>query len=88
MNDNNLIKAIQERQRIENLNLTEMADKLGVSVSYLSMVYSGKREPATKLLSGVVRCYPELTNQVAIFLLRDITGSQEHLTASGDGDHA
>ena len=79
---NQLIRAIQERQAAENLNLTEMANKLGVTVGYLSMIYSGKRPPATKLLQGVVRCYPELTDMVGLFLLSDITNSEGYSTIS------
>ena len=80
-----LIQAIKGKQAAEGLNLTKMANKLGVTVSYLSMVYNGKRPPATKLLQGIIQCYPELTDQVALFLLGDITDSQELLTPSGGG---
>lgn len=77
-----LIQAIKERQEAEGLTLTQMSKKLGIAVSYLSMVYNGKRPPADKMLHGIIKCYPELTDQVSLFLLNDITGSQDTVAVS------
>jgi len=68
MNENGLIKAIWERQKIEGLTLAEMASKLGISESYLCRIYQGRREPGRLFLEGVLRAYPDLQGEVTLFL--------------------
>lgn len=67
-NNDGLIGAIERRQKIEGLTLGAMAEKLGIAQSYLSMVLHGHRVPGRKFLSGVLKAYPELADEVASFL--------------------
>lgn len=67
-NNDGLIRAIEERQQIEGLTLGAMAEKLGIAQSYLSMILRGHRVPGRKFLAGVLKAYPELGNEVAVFL--------------------
>jgi hypothetical protein len=48
-----------------------MSLRLGVSISMLAMVYSGRRNPGHKFLRGVLRAYPHLRDEVHHFLLYD-----------------
>ena len=67
-NSDGLIHAIEQKQEIDGLNLGEMAEKLRIAQSYLSMVYAGHRVPGRKFLAGVLKAYPELADEVALFL--------------------
>lgn len=70
MDRDGLILKIKIRQLDEGLNLAGMADKLGVSPGTLSRVYNGKRIPGRKFLSGILRAYPDLQEDIALFLSR------------------
>jgi transcriptional regulator with XRE-family HTH domain len=73
MDNNGLIRELQNKQQEENLTLVELADKLGVSHSTLSRVFAGNRNPGAKLLSGIMTAYPDLASSVALFLSTQVT---------------
>jgi len=49
-------------------SLRKAADRLGVSVSYLSYVNAGKRKASARLLRALVREFPELEPFVLEYL--------------------
>jgi transcriptional regulator with XRE-family HTH domain len=71
-----LVRVLRGLQRDEQLTFEDMALRLGISASMLSMVYRGRRNPGAKFLRGVVRAYPHLRNEVHLFLLRDMHDSE------------
>jgi transcriptional regulator with XRE-family HTH domain len=71
-----LVRMLRGLQRDEDLTLEDMALRLGISFSMLSMVYKGRRSPGPKFLRGVLRAYPHLRNEVHLFLLRDMHDSE------------
>jgi len=75
-----LARVLSGLQRNEKLTIEDMAHRLGVSCSMLGMVYSGHRSPGRKFLRGVLNAYPELRDEVWLFLLRDM-GDSEALDA-------
>ena len=68
-----LLRRIQSQQ---GLTRAQFARRLGVSVSMLDMVYGGWRSPGSKFLRGVLQAYPELRQEVALFLSADICYSE------------
>ena len=72
-----LVRLLRGLQRSENIKLVEQAERLGVSDSTLCMLYSGQRQPGPKVLHGVLTAYPNLRDEVRLFLLQDITSSEE-----------
>ena len=46
----------------------EFARLLGISHSYLSLLYSGKRQPGRKILVAVVQCFPDLEDEAIAYL--------------------
>jgi transcriptional regulator with XRE-family HTH domain len=71
-----LVRMLRGIQRNERLTIEDMALRLGVSPSMLGMVYSGRRNPGRKFLTGVLRAYPHLLDEVHVFLLRDMSDSE------------
>ena len=71
-----LVRMLRGIQRNEQLTIKGMALRLGVSPSMLRMVYSGRRSPGRKFLRGVLRAFPELRDEVHLFLLRDMSDSE------------
>ena len=71
-----LVRMLRGLQRNEGLTFKDMALRLGISVSMLVMVYSGRRSPGRKFLRGVLKAYPHLCNEVYLFLLRDMNDSE------------
>jgi transcriptional regulator with XRE-family HTH domain len=69
------LRAMQEKQR---LTWADLAQRLGVSVAMVGMVYSGQRVPGRKFLHGVLRAFPCLRDEVYLFLLRDINNGEFH----------
>jgi transcriptional regulator with XRE-family HTH domain len=64
---------MQEEQK---LTWADLAERLGVSVSTVGMVYGGWRAPGPKFLRGVLQAYPCLRDEVYLFLLRDISNGE------------
>lgn len=71
-----LVRMLRGIQRDERLTIKGMALRLGVSPSMLRMVYSGRRSPGAKFLRGVLRAFPQLRDEVHLFLLRDMSDSE------------
>jgi hypothetical protein len=67
-----LVRRLREMQSEQKLTCAELAERLGVSVSTVGMVYGGWRAPGRKFLRGVLRVYPCLRDEVYLFLLHDI----------------
>jgi len=67
-----LAHVLRNQQREEQLTVEDMSERLGVSQSMLIMVYTGRRNPGRKFLRGVLRAYPDLRDEVCMFLLRDV----------------
>jgi transcriptional regulator with XRE-family HTH domain len=44
----------------ENINSTQMSQKIGISPPSLSLILSGKRFPSGKTIIKIIRCYPDL----------------------------
>jgi transcriptional regulator with XRE-family HTH domain len=71
-NHRRLVRRLREMQSEQKLTCAELAERLGVSVSAVRMVYGGWRAPGRKFLRGVLRVYPCLRDEVYLFLLHDI----------------
>ena len=71
-----LVRALRDLQQQEKLTVAELAERLGVSSSTMDMVYAGWRSPGPKLLRGVLRAYPQLRQEVYLFLLRGMSNSE------------
>lgn len=68
-----LVRVLRGLQRAEDLTVEDMALRLGVSTSMLVMVYCGRRNPGRKFLRGILRAYPQLRDDVCLFLLRGMS---------------
>jgi transcriptional regulator with XRE-family HTH domain len=68
-----LVRRLRAMQEEERLTWAELAQRLGVSVAMVGMVYTGERMPGRKFLRGVLRAFPCLRDEVYLFLLRDIS---------------
>jgi len=66
-----LVRVLRGKQRNEQLTTEGMARRLGISASMLSMVYHGQRSPGPKFLRGVLRAYPQLSEEVRAYLLHE-----------------
>ncbi len=60
-----LLVALRRAQAEENMNLTGLARRLGVTAACLSMVFAGKRRPGLRLLRAAVERYPEVRRLLA-----------------------
>ncbi len=76
-NVNRLVRVLRGVQRDEQLTCSELAERLGVGVSTVDMVYGGWRSPGPKFLRGILRAYPGLRDEVLLFLLRRISDSED-----------
>lgn len=74
-----LVRKLRGLQHDRGLTLTAMSDELGISTSLLSMVYSGQRIPGRKFLRGVIRAYPQLHNEVYLFLANDTAAGERYV---------
>lgn len=55
-----------------DMTQTQFADVLGVTQSYLSRIYLGKREAGRDVIANLLRAFPDQKDQiVALFLLSD-----------------
>lgn len=68
-----LIQKMKDRMEREDLSQAEFARLLLVSESYLSMLYSRKREPNVDLLSRLRVVYPDLREEIDLFLVQKST---------------
>ena len=71
-----LVRRLRDLQRQQRLTIAELAQRLGVSVSTVCMVYGGRRAPGRKFLRGVLRAYPCLREEVYLFLLQNMSISE------------
>jgi len=71
------VRVLRGLQRNKRFTIEDMALRLGVSTSMLGMVYSGRRSPGPKFLRGVLKAYPQLRDEVYLFLLRDMDNSEQ-----------
>jgi transcriptional regulator with XRE-family HTH domain len=53
-------KCLKHIRKSEQLTLQSLADKLGISKSFISEVERGEKEPGYKLIKSLKRTYPEL----------------------------
>ncbi|UZJ40081.1 MULTISPECIES: helix-turn-helix domain-containing protein [Prosthecochloris] len=53
-------KCLKHIRKSEHLTLQSLADKLGISKSFISEVERGEKEPGYKLIKSLKRTYPEL----------------------------
>lgn len=60
-----LLKALEGKQAAEGLNQRELAQKLGVSDTYLILLKQGKRQFGVKILRAIGREFPDL--QLLVF---------------------
>jgi transcriptional regulator with XRE-family HTH domain len=67
------LRAAQDEQR---LSVAELAQRLGVSPSTAYMLYYGWRAPGPKVLRGMLHAFPELAQEVHVFLLQDMNDSE------------
>ncbi len=68
MREKKLLSLLMEKQRGENLNDTEFANKLGISRSLWRQTRTGEREINQTLLAAVMKVYPELAPEILTFL--------------------
>lgn len=55
-----LVKALEDIMQEEGLSIRQFAKKLGISATYLDLVYNGKRNIGLKFLNGILQEYPHL----------------------------
>jgi len=60
--------ALEKKRVDEGLKRTQLAKRLDVSDTFLTMVGNGKREPGVKLLRQIVTKYPDLQAEVLTYL--------------------
>ena len=70
---NDLVLAMRAKQEDEGANMTQMAKKLGISLSLLSLVYNGLRPAGKKFCRAVVREYPDLKDTIAQYLIDGVS---------------
>lgn len=67
--ERDLLQALEDCRKREDLSVRSLAKRLNVSDSYLSMVRSGSREVGLPLLKGIARAFPELRRVVMAHLV-------------------
>jgi len=57
-------------EKLQSLGLTQrqLAKRLGVHESHISLIFSADRQPGKKFLAGVLREFPELGEDVMEYL--------------------
>lgn len=76
-----LVETLVERQQRMDLSDRAFAARLGVSRSTWTRVRLGDRRPGERLLSGVMRAFPSLTEDCLVYL-RDGVSMPENVTQS------
>jgi hypothetical protein len=65
-----LIETLKGKQRVEGLNESDFAKKLGIDRRLWGLTKNGQANIGMSLLKAVMRVYPELSSEV-LALLRD-----------------
>jgi hypothetical protein len=56
-----VVAVLKDKQREEGIEQQqEFADRLGISHSHLSMLYSGKRQPGGKVIMRMIELWPDV----------------------------
>jgi len=72
-----LIEALKNKERQEQLSTVKMANRLGITPSYLYMIYKGQRQPGLKLLGAIITVFPDLVSTVSLFLRTLVSNTQD-----------
>ena len=66
---NPIVEALIKEQKRLKLKGPEMAEKLGISSCYYSLIINGHKQPGSKVITNAIRNFPKInvTN-----LLRDV----------------
>lgn len=78
-----LMDTLVAKQAELGLSDTDFAAKLGISRPLWSMIRDGKRKPGQKVVAGVMRAFPRLTDD-ALTYLRDKPFSLAQNVTAGD----
>jgi len=81
-----LIDRLTEYQRYWRLSDHKFAERLGISSQLWQMTRTGKRDIGLSVLKGVMRAYPELEQDVTLFLRGDVD-TMTSLVGSPTDDH-
>ena len=76
-NAGHLVEMLRDVQRNDELSRADLAQRLGVSASMVNMVFGGWRSPGPKFLHGVLKAFPHLSDEVHLFLLQNMTDSED-----------
>ena len=60
-----MIRALRKIEADQYLSLKGLAHKLGLSAGYLSMIFSGKRQPGMRFVRAVIEHFPEIRQMMA-----------------------
>jgi len=69
---NNLIERLKKYQSQLGLSNYKFAERLGISAELWRMMKLGKRAVSLSLLRGIMKAYPEMEEDVLIFLRGDV----------------
>ena len=79
------MEALVGVQRASGWTDAAMAERLGVSQPYWTMVRHGQRTPGGKLLAGVETAFPQFREAVSLFLRHRFTTVSRATHATGGG---
>ncbi len=68
----NLCSLIRRLQHQDGLSQKQLADRLGVSPSIVSLVVNGKRHASWKMAVALVKAYPDYAEEIASAWQADI----------------
>ena len=63
-----LVEVLIGKQRLERINNSAMAEKLGVALATWSRIRKGQRQPGVKFLNSVLRTYPDMGQVVREYI--------------------
>lgn len=62
------LEHVYELMRKKELSQRKLCEKAGLSTACISRLLSGQREPSTKVISGLLKAFPEETFDTLFFL--------------------
>ena len=73
LRERDLVESLRRRQAEQGWNDSRMAAEMGVSRSLWSQVRAGKKHIGTRFAGGIIRRFPTLQDDVALFLRQNVT---------------
>ncbi len=72
VNNRNLCSLIRRLQHQDGLSQKQLADRLDVSPSIVSLVINGKRPASRKMVRALIKAYPDYAEEIASAWQADI----------------